>query len=108
MEAMVGFDHAILIDSVKTNAAIPGTVFEFEPGDLMESRYMSCMHDANLTVALKLAKLTQLKVPQTIRVWGIEAKDVSTFCEELTDDVAKAVPIVVGQVLQALNKISYN
>jgi hydrogenase maturation protease len=108
MEAMVDYDHAILIDSVKTNQSSPGTVYTFEPGDLMESRNMSCMHDANLMQALCLAQEAQLKMPETIRIWGVEAKDVTTFCEDLTEDVAKAVPLVVGQISQALNLISKN
>ena len=102
MEAMSGHDWAILIDAIVTEHGKPGTIYSLTPSDLRQSKNIHSTHDASLAVALELGKMLGLPLPRGVKVWAVEAQDVETFNEGLTEAVARAVPAVVGQVLRDL------
>ena len=102
MERMVGYDRAIVIDAICTGAE-PGTIHRISPGDLPTQRSASA-HDVNLSTALELGRRAALPLPrdEDILIFGIEAQDVMSFCEQCTPEVRAVVPRVVQMVLAAL------
>ena len=56
----------------------------------------------NLQTALEMGRMLNIPLPSDIKILGIEAKDVETFGENLTEDVARAVPKVVDMVIRDL------
>jgi hydrogenase maturation protease len=104
MERMIGFDRAIIIDAICTDAP-PGTVHVLSPDDIPTQRSAS-VHDVNLSTALELGRYAGAKLPSSddIILIGIEAADVQTFDEELSPEVETALPKAVGTVLSALNR----
>ena len=105
MDELVGYERAFIIDAMVTPDGRPGTIRCLSISDLICTRNLVCAHDTNLATALKMGKMLGLQLPSEIRIWGIEAKDVETFGEELTEDVEKAVHIVVGKAMhEAIGK----
>lgn len=104
MERMIGFDRAIIVDAICTDAP-PGTVHILSPDDIPTQRSAS-VHDVNLTTALELGRQAGAKLPasEDIMLVGIEAADVQTFDEELSPEVETALPAAIGTVLSALNR----
>ncbi len=102
MEALEGFEHAILVDAIVSEGGQPGTVYCLAPSDLRKTRNTCSTHDASLMGALELGKSLGLSLPREIRIWAIEAGDVATFSEELTEPVRAAVPRVVEAVVRRL------
>jgi Ni,Fe-hydrogenase maturation factor len=43
-----------------------------------------------------------VKLPGVVRIWAVEAGDVSTFCEGLTPEVEAAVPVVAAEIMREL------
>jgi hydrogenase maturation protease len=103
MEAMAGHDRAIIIDAMTGGGGQPGTVYTFGPAGLFQSRNTWSSHDASLPVAMELGGAVGLRLPADVRIWAVEAKDVSTFSERLTPDVQRAVPLVVEDVVRDLD-----
>ena len=101
MEAMVGYERAILIDAMECGQN-PGTVYRMTDSDLLESRNSSCAHNTSLGVALNVGRLVGLPLPDSIEIWGIEPQDLKSFGEQLTGVVAQAVPCVVEAILRTL------
>ena len=102
VEAMDGYDCAIVVDAMKTGAR-PGEIRV-----LREAEFGACVnsgsaHDMNLAGALKTGRMLGLSLPASIRLFGIEAFDAETFGETLTPDVAAAVPIAVRMILKELS-----
>ena len=104
MEALEGFDHAVIIDAIVTEGGEAGSVYRLAPSDLTMTRNTSSIHDASLPEALELGKSLGLSLPREIEVWAIEASDLRTFSEELTEPVQAAVPRVVEAVVRGLNE----
>ena len=99
MEAMRGFQKAIIVDALVTVGGEPGTVHCLRPSDVMMTRNTCSTHDASLIDALNLGKSLGLPLPEEVAIWAIEAGDVETFSEDLTEPVKAAVPKVVQSVL---------
>ena len=102
MEAMAGHDRAIIIDAMTGGGGQPGTVYTFDRAGLFQTRNTWSSHDASLPVAMELGVAVGLRLPVDVRIWAVEAEDVSTFSEHLTPDVQRAVPLVVEDVVRDL------
>lgn len=102
MDAMVGYDRAIIVDAIITGNKLPGTINCMAPSDICTTRNLTCTHDSGLSTALEMGSMLGLKLPSHIRIWGIQAKDVETFSEDLTDEVRHAVSLAVEQICSYL------
>ncbi len=102
MDAMTGYDRACIVDAMVTGRFRPGEMTEFGLDELCRTRNIVCTHDTNLATALELGRMLDLHLPATIRIWGIEARDVTSFGERLTEDVERAVPVAVSALLREL------
>lgn len=103
MDAMTGYDRAYIVDAMVTGRFRPGEVSEFALDELCSTRNLVCTHDTNFSTALQLGRMLDLHLPSTIKIWGIEASDVTSFGEQLTEEIQPAVPVAVSAILSALN-----
>ena len=103
MERMVGYERAIVIDAILSGAE-PGTVHVLAPGELPTQRSASA-HDVNLVTAIQFGRQAGVILPADdhITLIGIEAVETIEFGEELTPEVAAAIPNVVEVVLRLLD-----
>jgi hydrogenase maturation protease len=101
MERMVGYDRAILVDAIQTESGAPGTVYRLALDDL-PTLHANAAHDASLVAALELGRNLGARLPDDIAIVAIEAADVLDFGEELTPEIAAAVPRAVALVLELI------
>src|SRR6266567_615192 len=102
MEAMVGYDHAFVVDAIVTGGR-PGTIYRLEVDQLAATRNACTSHSGTLSSALELGRLSGVKLPRDVRIWAVEADDVATFCESLTAEVEAAVADVVSEIVRELS-----
>lgn len=106
MEAMRGYDRALVIDAMVTGNAKPGTVHRPHLEDTASTRNTVSVHDMDMATAVEMGKMLGIPLPSSIRIWGIEACDVETFSEEITEDVARAIPGVMAEVMDELERLN--
>jgi hydrogenase maturation protease len=103
MERLIGYDRAILIDSIATNKNPIGTLLCFSldelPNHALGHTYSA--HDTTLQNALKIGQELGAQLPKEITVVAVEAQNVYDFSEQLSPTVAAAVPDAV----QVINKL---
>lgn len=97
VEAMVGYDRAVIIDAIASGGSA-GTIYKLDPGGLRQTRNAASTHDGSLPEALELARAAGLDLPAEIRIWAVEADDLDTFSESLTPQVARAAVRVADRV----------
>lgn len=106
MERMIGCQRVILIDSLNTGNYAQGEVVTFSLDSLEDllHGHSASAHDLSLKGALKLGRSMGADLPrdEDIRVVAIEAAHVYDFTEELTPEIAAAVPKAVEMVLELL------
>ena len=102
MERLIGYERAILVDAIRTERGLPGTVYRLGLDDL-PSLHANSIHDLSLKEALELGHRLAAQLPTEIVVIAVEVVDVLDFGEELSPPVECAVPVAVEAVLAALS-----
>ncbi len=111
METMIGYEKAIIVDALISGINKPGTISSFffdeeETGchAVSRSEYAYSTHNTTFSAALKVGKLLRFPLPSEVKIWAVEANDVETFSEELTEPVAHAHTRVIDEILCYLEK----
>ena len=99
MEAIAGYDRAVIVDAMTRGDSPPGTVLRLRPGEGAGTRNMLCSHDSDLETSISLGRELGLALPGEIRIVGIEAEDVDNFSEDLTRSVEAALPAAVAEIM---------
>ena len=104
MERMLGYSYVVLIDSMETGESPAGTVKVFPLVELSNpmAGHSASAHDASLVTALQAAQALGADVPARVDVVSIEAKMTYEFSEELSPEVAAAVPVAVEKAVKLL------
>ncbi len=104
MERLEGYQRAILVDSMETGQSPVGTVSLFPLNELPNAAesHSASAHDTSLLTALETGRRMGLILPDEVTVIAIEARTVHNFSEELSPEVAAAVPAAVQAVLDLL------
>jgi hydrogenase maturation protease len=105
MERMLGYTRAILVDSMETGRDPVGTVRVLALADLEDpmSGHSASAHDASLITALQAAQSMGEQVPARVDLVTIEARLSFDFTENLSAEIAAAVPIATAEVLKLLD-----
>lgn len=103
LDLLIGYDKVIIIDAIQTVGGTAGSIYRLEAEAFDTTRRTATSHDVDLTTALEFGKKAGLDLPQEIVIFAVEASDVSTFSEECTPEVKKAIPACVEMVLKELN-----
>ncbi len=107
LDLLVNFDRAIIIDAIQTVGGKVGQIYRLEPEALVATRHAASPHDVNFATALELGNRLGLALPQQIIIFAIEVEDVTTFSEECTPEVERAIPVCVEKVIQELDEEQY-
>lgn len=94
MEALIGYDRAILIDAIITHQAPVGSVSCYKLEDLpnLTSGHMTSAHDTSLVNALQMGLSLGAQLPEVISVVTVESQKIYEFSDEMSPAVAAAVP----------------
>jgi len=108
MERMVGYERAIVIDSIGSGQHALGEVYHFDLDDLYDpsAGHTTAVHDVSLMTALKMGRSMGADLPRQITVVAVESPYTYDFTEELTPPVAAAVPVAAQTVIDLLNSPS--
>ena len=104
MERMVGYERAIIIDSIGTGQHALGEVYHFDLDDLYDptSGHTTAAHDMSLMTAMKMGRSLGADLPQHVTVVAVESPYTYHFTDELTPPVQAAVPIAAQTVIDLL------
>ena len=102
LDLLKGYQRAIVIDAIQTRKGKPGQVHRLSLQDLGTLRYSHTTHNVDLVTVVELGTKLGLALPQEITIFAIEVADVTTFSEECTPQIERAIPRVVKLVLREL------
>lgn len=104
MERLIGYEQAILVDAIVTNQQLIGSVLRLKVDDLPDRAvgHLGSAHDTTLPVALRLGRMMGANLPSSITIVAVESQNVYDFSEELTPQVAAAIPKAAKIVMDTL------
>lgn len=106
MERFIGYERAIIIDSIQTETGELGQVYSFGLDALPDrsAGHTTAAHDTSLQTALALGRQMGTKLPDEVQVVAVEADRVFDFSDKLTPDVEAAIPEAGAAVLALLQQ----
>jgi len=103
LDLLANFNRAIIIDAIQTTGGKAGQIYRLEQDAFDATRHAATPHDVNFATALELGNRLGLALPQQIIIFAIEVENVSSFREECTPEVERAIPVCVEKVIQELS-----
>ncbi|UCE22154.1 MAG: hydrogenase maturation protease [Candidatus Aminicenantes bacterium] len=105
LEVIVDYDTLVIIDSIKKEKPVTGKIHLLEKKDL---RHLpgSSPHSVSFPQSLELGKKLGLNVPSKIKIIAVEAKNQYNLGEGLTEEMTKAMPVIVEEVKKVLQELA--
>jgi hydrogenase maturation protease len=101
LDYVLNVSRLIVIDTVLTGFAPPGTIYEFREADL-QSAPGGFTHYVGLFDALAVARYLGLSVAEQVLILAVEAAACSTIGEQMYPAVVAAIPALVKMVRDAV------
>ena len=98
LDAIIGYDKVIIIDSIQTEAGKVGEVYRFTKDEIDERRPARFSHNGGILLMLSWGKEMKLKLPTDMIFYAIEIEKGDEFGEEFTPQVKAAIPRLVSQI----------
>ena len=102
LDVLTSYERCIIVDAVVTGEHPSGTAYRFVHSPGRPGRTAKSSHQIDLAQVLSLAALMGADLPQTVTVYGVEAGDTTTFRDSCTEEVSRAIPLVVETVCRDL------
>jgi hydrogenase maturation protease len=103
LELMAGWKRIILLDAIQFEGVESGTVVRVDPEDLHTSLRIRSVHDIDLPTVLKLGQRMGFDMPTKLTVFGIQAHDMLTFGEFLSEPAERGMNTAVDLVLKEIS-----
>jgi hydrogenase maturation protease len=98
LELIVGYERVIIIDSVKTEQAKPGTLHQLTLDQIDPAWNFCSTHGIDIKMAFELGRKLDYKLPTKFSIYGIEVEDNKNFGEKCTEEVEKRIPQIVREI----------
>jgi len=99
---LAGYDRLVVLDAIQLGSAPIGTVHRFSLADLASTVHISSPHDINFATAFQMAKKWGYHIPEDIRIYGIEVKELSRFSQGCTPQITEKLHDIVEHILNDL------
>jgi hydrogenase maturation protease len=101
LDLLLGYDQAIIVDSISTGKDPPGTIIELEPDDLGHVMAPS-PHYTGLPEIISIARELGLEFPSRIRIIAIEGKDLETIGGAMSSQIILSIEEVVKRIKELI------
>ncbi|OYT27403.1 MAG: hypothetical protein B6U97_01745 [Candidatus Altiarchaeales archaeon ex4484_96] len=91
VELFRGYDKVIIVDAIKTKQGIPGEIRELTL-DNIPTLHGITPHDVDFKTAFEYGKRFIDKMPDEVRIIGIEVDKINEFDEKLSAKVSESIP----------------
>jgi len=108
MERMIGYQRAIIVDAMQSERGPVGSVHCCAMEDLPQTAagHLVSAHETSLATALAVGRRLGADLPEAVVIVAVEARPVLEFSEQLSPDVAAAVPIAASRVRRLLEELA--
>jgi hydrogenase maturation protease len=105
LDFLTGYDAAVIVDSIQTGQAPPGSIHELDAASLKQ--LTGCTpHFLGVGEALALGRQLNMPVPAQVRIFAIEVEDPFTLGTQLTPDLQTALPGIVERIAAVVSAIT--
>ena len=104
LDFITGYSAVVIVDSIQTGKAAPGSVHELDAGALQQLTGRT-PHFVGVGETLALGRQLGLAMPERVMIYAIEVDDPFTLGTALTPALQEALPRIVDRVRTALQAL---
>jgi len=108
IELISGYEQVIIIDAIKTQNGVPGSIYHFSPADFKNTLHVSSFHDISFLTALKFGDYMNIKIPKDIHIIAIEIVEDLLFSNEFSKPIKKKYNIIKKQIKNYIDQLLNN
>jgi hydrogenase maturation protease len=101
LDFITGYSAVVIVDSIQTGKAAPGSVHELDAGALQQLTGRT-PHFVGVSETLALGRELGLAMPEQVKIFAVEVEDPFTLGTELSPALQAALPAIVDRVCAAL------
>ena len=101
LDVIVGYDQLVIVDTIKRPAPVPGRIHLLGEKDLRSFPGPS-PHYVSIPQAIEIGRRLGLHVPSVIRIVAVEAKNMYTLGESLSQEMQERLPAIIRKVKSVL------
>lgn len=105
LDFITGYDTVVIVDSIQTHRAAPGTMHELDAAALQQLTGRT-PHFVGVSETLALGRRLGLPMPQQVRIFAIEVSDPFTLGTAVSPALQQALPGIVDRVSAALRSLA--
>lgn len=98
LEFIKDFNHAVIIDAIKTGQNPIGTVLYFTSENYIETTHLSSIHDADFQTMLSFGHQLYYKMPEKIDIIAIEVLEIYEFSDTLSPELEEQFSTIVENI----------
>ena len=92
-----GVTKVAIIDCMKADGYLPGTIFKLTPDDLRKrQKEKYSLHQMELVDTLRMISIIE-KLPE-ILILGIVPEDINKFSTKLSDSITEKFPVILSKI----------
>ncbi|WEL18839.1 MULTISPECIES: hydrogenase maturation protease [unclassified Halorhabdus] len=105
IQELSGYDRVFLVDAIKTDGGTPGDYYEFSPSEVEPGDDSGGLatHNVGLGTLQTLGEAMGQSMPE-ITIFAIEVENPFEYGEGMTDAVSEAVPALVDEIGDDIEK----
>ena len=104
LDFITGYSAVVIVDSIQTGKAAPGSVHELDVGALQQLTGRT-PHFVGVSETLALGRQLGLAMPEQVKIFAIEVEDPFTLGTTLSPALQAALPTIVGRIGAALRML---
>lgn len=98
IDILQGYEHAVIVDCLELPEPVPGRVRKLDLERFAGSARLNAAHEISIVTAFELAARLGIAMPRAVEIFAIEALDVRTLDEGLTEAVAASVEPLAAEI----------
>jgi hydrogenase maturation protease len=106
LELIRDYKRVIILDAIKTENGIPGTIYHFDPSGFKETLHISSFHDVSFLTALEMAGMLKINIPDQIEIIAIEIVEDMTFGSDLTPVLQEKFHEILREIKDCLRNLA--
>jgi hydrogenase maturation protease len=106
LDEITGYDNLVIIDTIKRENPVTGRVTVMEEEDIRHIPGPS-PHYVSLPQMIEIGRRLGLKVPETIKIIAVEAKNMYNMGEGLTPEMKNAIPDILSRLRSILRTLPH-
>ena len=105
LDFMTGYSAVVIVDSIQTGRAAPGTIHEVDAAALQQLTGRT-PHFLGVSETLALGRQLELVMPEHVKIFAIEVEDPFTLSTDMTPALQSALPGIVERIAAAVRRLA--